>query len=286
MKSLYILISLLFYSANLNAQIWDYPPKPVSNWSENSNVVKDSLERLIIWNHIIIDGKDSEEKELKLTQEFDSLGNTTKLIYGNSNPILFDNYVNGFWGVKIDGDNVINQTVEFDSNMNVVLLSFNDFVHKVEYDSLSRPLIAENGTEKFIWNYANDLLSSFEKHLNGILSESRVYVHDTLENTVAYTSQFYDKDGNKYPNPESVKAYFNKANEIYKIVSLSHDSNGPDTLIITFDFENHITEFSGTTSCRKIQSFKNEEGYTDYVIVFNCDGTIFSKSSYEYVFEN
>ena len=142
MKSLCFILFIAAFSVKGFAQIWDYPPKPVSNWMENSNLPKDSLKKLTVWSHEIIDGQDTGEKELKTIQEFDSLGNTTKIIYGNGDSILYGNYINGFWQVKIMMDRNLNQSVEFDENQNVVSLSHNEFHHVVEYDSLGRSISA------------------------------------------------------------------------------------------------------------------------------------------------
>tara|TARA_B110000046_G_C12977073_1_gene391608 strand:+ start:41 stop:370 length:330 start_codon:yes stop_codon:yes gene_type:complete len=106
-------------------------------------------------------------------------------------------------------DRTLNQSVEFDENQNVVTLSHNEFHHEVEYDSLGRPISAENEIEKFKWIYTDSLLSSYEVYKNGLLSENRVYHHNLTENTVADTGQYFDREGMPYPYPDSVKSYFN-----------------------------------------------------------------------------
>jgi hypothetical protein len=285
MKSLNFILIITFFSVTGFAQIWDYPPEPVSNWVENSNVPKDSLKNLTVWTHKIVDGIDSGEKELKTFQEFDSSGNTVKIIYWNGDSVLYGNYINGFWQVKIMMDRIINQTVEFDENQNVVSLSHNDFHHTVKYDSLNRPVSAVNNVERFYWIYSDSLLSSYEVYKNGLLSEIRTYHHDSKENTVAYTSQYYDTEGMPYQYPDSVKGYFNDQNEVYKLVSVSHDSYGWDTMEITLDKVNHTLYKVQSNNCIKYQSLKDDRGYTYAILEINNEGVIRKKTSFEYEFE-
>ena len=284
-KDLYILILFLSVSASAQAQIWDYPPEPVSNWMENSTIPKDSLKQLTVWNHKIVDGKDSGEKELKLTQEFDSEGNTTRIIYGHGDTVLFDNYINGFWQIKIANGTTYQQSVEFDSSGNVINLSINDFAHSVYYDSLNRPIRSVNESEERLWKYNGDDLIDYSVSKNGVLSEQRTYYYDSTKNTISYSSQFFGSNGQRYPNPDSVSAYFNDNEEIYKIVSYSHYTNGWDTLTMNINLtEDYMTSVSSSVGCQKTQRFSNEKGLLKSVNVSNCEGVIFRKTSYEYVF--
>lgn len=253
---------------------------------ENSRIPKDSLKQLTVWNHKIVDGQDSGEKELKLIQEFDSNGNTIRIIYGNGDTVLFDNYINEFWQVKIANGTTYQQNVEFDSSGNVINLSINDFNHSVYYDSLNRPLRSVNGSEEHIWKYNGNDLINYSIKKNGVLRAMRSYYYDTTENTISYTSQLFDTNEQKYPHPDSVSGYFNENDEIYKIVSFSHNTDGWDTLTIILNKEeNTRTSYSSSVGCQKVQGLRSQNGLPLWVIISNCEGVILRKTSYEYVFE-
>ena len=279
----FTLLNLIY--GNLCAQIWDYPPKPISNWVENDAIPKDSLIQLSVWNHETIDGEETGNKSLKLTQEFDSLGNTKRIIYGNGDTILYDHYIHGFWQVKIANGITYEQEVRFEDRGNVVDLSVNDFHHHVQYDSLNRPIRAINQTEEFRWFYENDQLTSYLVLKNGVISEKRTFYHDTTKNTIAYTSQFYDNYGQEYPNPDSVCAFFNEKDEIYQIVSFSHYSSGWDTLTITLDdSKNQLTSNSTSTGCTQTIGKRDDGNRPTTTLLKTCEGILLRKTSYSYVF--
>src|SRR5687768_4614004 len=153
MKEILLLAFTFFMVNHTEAQIWNYPPQAVSNWQENESIPKDSLKLLKVWNHEVIDGKETGNKELKLTQEFDTSGNTISLIYGDgtAEPVLFDHYVNGFWQLKIVDGKSIHQTVKFDASGNLVRQSINDLVITYEYDSINRPVRKDLDNEFYLW---------------------------------------------------------------------------------------------------------------------------------------
>jgi len=286
MNYLYIILITIFSSTNLIGQIWDYPPKAITNYIVNSSIPKDSLQILTIWNHEIINGKDSGEKELHMTQEFDSIGNTKNIIYGYGDTIVYDKYINKYWRLKHANNKSYRQTINFNDNGNVIKLSINDFTQSIQYDSLNRPIKSKNNTETFYWKYEGEFLTEYLIYKENQLSEKRIYHYDSIHNTKSYTRSFYDNNGKMYPNPDSVSAYFNKKNEIYKIESFSHDSNDWDTLIIEFDLKKGImTSKSNSTNFQEIQTYSNNKKYPISVIIRNFEGIITRKTSYEYTFK-
>lgn len=120
---------------------------------------------------------------------------------------------------------------------------------------------------------------------NGLLSENRVYHHNLTENTVADTGQYFDREGMPYPYPDSVKSYFNDQNEVYKLVSVSHDSHNWDTTVIVFDKVNHTFYKVLSNNCIKLQSLKDDSGYTTAILEINNEGVLRKKTSFDYVFE-
>ncbi len=287
MKSNYIIILGLLFSLSSYSQIWSYPPLAASNWSPNSSIPKDSIKSITVWNHEIVDGIDSGEKELHMIQEFDSIGNTTGIFYGHGDMVTFNKYINGFWQEKIADGKTYKRQVQFDANGNVIELVIDDFKHTVSYDSLNRPLKAINNSEEHLWHYEEENLTQYTIFKNGIISENRSYDYDTVKNTISYTSQFYDLNGQKYANPDSVSAYLNNKNEVYKLISFSHDSYGWDTLTIIFDKENNRSTYHGTSSgFQQIETIKSDKGLPICIIVSKLEGVITKKTSYEYEFKN
>lgn len=284
-KQLLIFLIGIFSSTNIIAQIWDYPPKAITNYIENSDLPKDSLQSLTIWSHKIIDGKDSGKKELLMIQEFDSIGNTVKIINGYGDTVIYDRYINGYWQLKITNNKTYHKTINFDDNGNVIKVSINDFTQSVKYDSLNRPIIAKNNSETFYWRYTGEHLSEYLIYKEIQLIEKRIFYYDTIKHTISYTSNFCDSNGKFYPNPDSVSAYFNKENEIFKIESFSYYSSGWDTLIMEFDREKDmITTISNSNNTQEIQTYRNKQKYPITIIVRNSEGLITKKTSYEYLF--
>lgn len=282
-------IILILFSSPLfcMGQIWNYPPEPISNWQYNQGLKKDSVKQIKVWNHIIVDSMLTGEKELTLTQDLDRHQNTTQLIYKHGTRITFDKYNDEFWGLKIIDDKSYVQSIELDSHNNVTKLIINSFENTFTYDTLNRPVksTASNSYLR-LWYYKNNKINLYQEFQDSILKEERKYYYDSILNTIAYSTYYFDTDETAFNSNDSVVATLNKNGIIIEINDFEINNNVAE-LIYTFNYDSNgkliMSGFKGKCSSKHYEK-QNKKGYTLYFERRDCDGNILSKTSYEYKF--
>lgn len=284
----FILFNIVcFFLANFaSSQIWNYPPRPFVYGGSDSLIANNNISKVISWKHEVIDGIEIGTKSLIKVKSYDSNGNIIEEITGMGDTVLYDLYNRGYWGLKIVGDKSYHQNIQFDSSGNVIQLTVNDYSISVEYDSLNRPLIARNTTGMQIWEYQGSNLVKYLLYEDSIRIEERTYFYNTSLNLVGYTCEYYSREGNKYPNRDSVVAQMSLEQKPLRVISYEYSKDGVDSTEIIFNREARTTIIKGEFGCTKQTYDVNSQGLTISFYHSDCSGKLLRKESYEYVVNN
>ena len=291
----FLLLPFILICIHSYTQVWEYPPEVYSNWQPNGNIPKDSLRQITSWSHEIVDGYETGKKTLKLVQTFDSIGNTTLLYYGKDSTYFY-NYVNGFWGYKVQGKDTIRQAIKFDNSKNVIDVRMDGMHIEIHYDSLQRaitktmelrkPIKGVNRFERHFWNYKSGHLSEFSIYKNDIISEKRKYYYDTLMNTISYSTYFYNKSGVLYTEHDSVVGFLQNENSPTKLLAYTFENgylaDSMEIITNTDKSELVTTSHIGKTT---IKREKGNHNYVKSVSFFGTENKLFRKESYDYEFK-